>query len=211
MEIGELTGDHTTPTYSNHERDQRRHFHQEFLLIWMKWSRRSNVLSDWLILLAVLVILPVRLKPNRTGRGHSWPCWFGVKLQENLLSTLWNKNTFSCRKVFRIFWTSDMTSKNGVLMYILTFFVRSLAAMPQCRPLLSARFYCCYRQPERVRSPAGLRYTVRHGASQNLNQFLVPGHEDWGGWQILGLALSLALSNCSAAPIWASSWNWQSL
>jgi hypothetical protein len=37
------------------------------------------------------------------------------------------------------FLTSDMTSKNEVLMYI---FVRNLAAMPPCQTPPSARFYC---------------------------------------------------------------------
>ncbi len=63
----------------------------------------------------------------------------------------------------------------------------------------SARFYCYCRPPENGRSGDGLWYTVRCGASQDSNQFLVRGHTECGvcGFSV-GPALLLFLSGLIA-------------
>jgi hypothetical protein len=109
------------------------------------------------------------------------------------------------------FWTSDMMSKNDVLMSILTFFHRQSCCVladpsPHFRPVL----YCCSRPPDCERSPTGLWSAVRCGASQHSDQILVQGCVECGGGKFsVGPALLLFLSVvCNvAAPFLAYFWN----
>jgi hypothetical protein len=92
---------------------------------------------------------------------------FDLKLQENLLSTLYiHFFPIPAETSSGSFWTSDMTSKNDVLTSIWHIFVRSPAAASPAEPPPSARFYCDYRSPEGGRSLPGQWSTVQCGASQ---------------------------------------------
>jgi hypothetical protein len=108
---------------------------------------------------------------------------FDIKLQENLLSTLyiifW---PIPAKESSGSFWTSDMTSKNDVLMSILTYFRQKSGRGVPCRtPPPSARFYCIYRPPEQGRSPAGPWSAVRCGASHKFQSVSGRGpHRLWG-------------------------------
>ncbi len=79
--------------------------------------------------------------------------------------------------------SSDMTSKNDVLMVILTFFCQ--------------------------KSGRGATLPTPPSFSQHSNQFPVVGRVECGGWRVRSRAYSLALSKWTvgAAPIWACSRN----
>ncbi len=121
---------------------------------------------------------------------------FDLKLQENLLSTLFFTNVYSCKNVFQIFFNFWCDPKK--MMFWCTFwhiFVSSTATVPSWQPPPLAQFYCFYRPHEVAKSPAGLWSTVRHSASQNFNQFPVRGCVECGGWQVFSRpSLSLFLS-----------------
>ncbi len=108
--------------------------------------------------------------------------------QNSYISDL-KKLTYSCRYASKSFWTSDMTSKNDILMSILT--QRNPADLPA-----SDWFYSYYRPPKRGKSPAMPWSPVRCGASQHSNQLLVPGHVECRGRRVLswvGLLLFLSV------------------
>jgi hypothetical protein len=56
------------------------------------------------------------------------------------------------------------------------------------------------------RSPARLWSAAQHRASQDSNQFLIPGGAECGSWQVLSWARSLALSKwtAGAALFWVN-------
>jgi hypothetical protein len=111
------------------------------------------------------------------------------------------------------FWTPDMTSKNDILMSILTFFVRSPVATRPCQSPPSVRFYCYYRTPEHERSHP-MPWSASGAAPVNIPVSFWSGlRRNSGGRQILSQAQSLTLSNWTAgtAPFWAISWNHSAL
>ncbi len=107
-----------------------------------------------LLLIGLLtMILPCEVKVHLAN--------FDVKLRTKFLYTGFFQNWLipaetSCKS----FWTSDMTSKNDVLMSILTFFIRSSVTVGLHWPSPSNRFYCHYRPPEHGRSPEGPGFAV---------------------------------------------------
>jgi hypothetical protein len=101
---------------------------------------------------------------------------------------------------FKSFWTSDMVSKNDVLMSTLTFFVRSFVRSNSAIFPASDWFYCYYRSPEHGRSPAGLWSTVRSGTSQHSDQFLILGCVECGGRWVLSQASLLLFLNVVMLP-----------
>jgi hypothetical protein len=74
-----------------------------------------------------------------------------------------------------------MTSKNNILMDILTYYCQKSGHGTTLPTFLSARFYFHYRPPEVSRTPRRLWSAVRHGASLYSDRFLVPGCGEWGG------------------------------
>jgi hypothetical protein len=58
-------------------------------------------------------------------------------------------------------------------MYILTYFCHKSGNGATLQTPPSALFYCYYRPPKGVRSPASLWSTVCHGSSQDADRFLV--------------------------------------
>ncbi len=90
--------------------------------------------------------------------------------------------------------------KKLCFMYILMYFCQK----PGCGASLPtppfAWFYRNYRPPKGGRSPSGRWSAVRHGTSQDSNQFPVPGRVECrvGGFSV-GLALLLFLSAPLAA------------
>jgi hypothetical protein len=134
---------------------------------------------------------------------------FDLKLQENLLSTLYFFLPVPAKTSSRSFLTHDMTSKNDILTSILISFCQKSGRGVPCQTPPSARFYCYYRSPEAGRSPAEQWSAVRCGASQEFQSVSVHGLRIVRGRQVLCRACSLAHSNwtAGAAPVWGISRN----
>ncbi len=65
--------------------------------------------------------------PNSTGRGQSWPCWLWRQFPNKILiCQIFFNWPVPAETSCESFWTSDMTSKNDVLMSILTFIRQKL-------------------------------------------------------------------------------------
>ncbi len=108
------------------------------------------------------------LNPNCTGQDQSWPRQLWREIPEKFVCFGFLKNiptpamTFWCP-----FWC---------------IFIRSLAAATPCRPPpLLLGFTAITDHLRGGRSPAGLWSEVWYRASQNSNEFPVPGCAEWGG------------------------------
>jgi hypothetical protein len=122
-----------------------------------------------------------------------------VKLQENILSNLIIKKYLFLQKhlpsLFELLTWPKKWRFDGLFDDFLSE-VRSQHHPSDPPP--SAHFYCYYRPPEGRSSPAWPWSTVRCGASQHSNQFLVMGRVECGGWRVLSRARSLALNKWTA-------------
>jgi hypothetical protein len=135
---------------------------------------------------------------------------FDIKFRTKFLYVGFFKNwpipaETSCKS----FWTSDMTSKNDVLIPFWCFFVRSRAAKTYCRPppfrLVLLWIQTTWWREKSCR--AVVRSAVgRQSAFQSVSG---RGQRRVRGWRVLSWACSLSLSYCiaGAALFWADFWN----
>ncbi len=161
--------------------------------------------------LSFIVYLGVTFNPDSTGRGQSSPRHFDVKFRTKFLYIrlffIWpipaETSSKSC-------WTFDMTSKNDVLMSILTFFYQkfcTVATLPSS-PLLTS-FTAITDHPSVGEVPPGRG--LQCGATPiKFRSVSDPGpHRVRGvaGSQLGSLSLFLSGPINVAAPFWADSRN----
>ncbi len=112
------------------------------------------------------------LSPSCTGWGER--IW--RQIPDKILMYWFLKETYSCRNVFKTFWTYDVTSKDDVLTSILLYFFFNPAMVTSCPPPPTQ--LQTTRGPEKSRQ---VWFAVQHGTCPDSNQLRVPGSLECGG------------------------------
>ncbi len=113
--------------------------------------------------------------------------------------------TCSWRNVFLIF----LNFWNGIKKSWVDIHLRYFCQKSSRSPTLSTSPLLLLKTTWGHEKTLWLWSAVQRGASQNSNQFLVPGRVEFRGCPVLSWARSLALSKwtAGAALFWANSWN----
>ncbi len=117
--------------------------------------------------------------------------------RQNSYALDFEKETYSCRKLFQIFFNFWHDIKNDVLTSILAYFFQKSGCGGILLAPPSTWFYCYYRPPYGWRSPAGLWSADQCGTNQDSNQFLVPGCVIVGGWWLSLFRIGQLEPHCS--------------